>query len=96
VADIAANPSPPIVANASPVQEQFAAGFRYTVVFLAAVATALGATKYAGEISAFLVVAGPFAALAAFIVGQIKTRQTSQDKAAMASLLPDSIAVVKK
>lgn len=89
------SPPAPIVVDGDPGAEQLAAGMRQAILVVASIATALGYTKAAGEISAFLLVAGPLAGLIVIVLGQLKTRDSSQKKAAMAAQLPDSIAVVK-
>jgi hypothetical protein len=89
------SPPPPIVVDSGPGAEQLAAGIRQAILVLASIATALGYTKAAGEISAFLLVAGPLAGFIVIVAGQWKTRDSAQKKAAMAAQLPDSVAVVK-
>lgn len=88
-------PTTPIVANSTPAVEQWAAGIRQLILVLATAATILGATKLAGEISAFLAISGPLAGLIVIVIGQLKTRQSSQNLATLANKVPDSVAVVK-
>ena len=85
----------PIVAPASPLNDQLTAGLRQLILVAAAVATALGYTKAAGEISTFLMVVGPRAGLLTVIVGQITTRRSSQKLAVAAAAAPDNVAVVR-
>lgn len=86
---------PPIVANASPLNDQIAAGIRQLVLVLATGATALGYAGWAGRLNALAVVAGPLAGLIVIVLGQIKTRQSAKDTATLAAKVPDSVAVVK-
>jgi hypothetical protein len=86
---------PPIVANASPVPEQMASALRQLILALASIATALGYSKAAGDLSLVLDVLGPLAAVIVIVLGQLKTRKASQNTATLAAAVPDSIAVVK-
>lgn len=86
---------PPIVVNASPVQDQIAAGLRVFIIAAGSVATALGYAGVAGKLNALLLAVGPVAAAIAFLVGQLKTRALAKKAARMATLLPDSVATTK-
>lgn len=87
--------APVIQVNADPARDQVEAGARQILLAVAAIAAALGYTHVAGQAGAFLEAAGAVAGLAAFVVGQLKTRALSKKAAAMAKALPDSVAVAK-
>lgn len=84
-----------IVAKASPLQDQLQAGIRQTILVVAAIASALGYNKLAGQASALLMVAGPLAGLITIVIGQIATRKASQKLAIVAAAAPDNVATIK-
>lgn len=85
----------PIVANATPELEQVAAGVRQLLIALGAIAGALGYAHVAGDLSVALDILGPAVTIGSVIAGQIKTRQSSQNVATLAAVVPNSVAVVK-
>lgn len=85
----------PIQVNATPTQDQVAAGLRYFLMALAAVAGALGYSHVAGQLSALLMAVAPVAGFVVFVWGQFATRRMSQKATTLANALPDSIAVTR-
>lgn len=85
----------PIVVNATPTQDQLAAGLRQLLLALSSIASVLGYTKVAGELSAALTIVGPVAMIITIVLGQIYTRRASQKLIITATAAPDSVAVVK-
>jgi len=85
----------PIMVNATPTAEQVMTGVRQFILVAAAIASALGYAHAAGQISGLLSVAGPIAGLIIIVLGQLKTRQSSQTAATLARALPDSVAQTK-
>lgn len=91
--------STPIIVNASPATDQWQAGARQAVLVLgplAAMAAQSHMLGLADWLNVAVTIVGPLAALASIIMGQIKTRHDSQRQTAMATILPDSIAQVRK
>jgi hypothetical protein len=89
-------PAPePIIVNAEPGADQWAAAFRQLLLVAAGIATVFGWRHLAGDASGLLAIAAPAGGLVAFVIGQIKTRHSAQKMAAMADALPDRIAQVK-
>lgn len=89
----------PIIVNGSPEVDQAAALLRVALVAVGTVAAAFGFAKASGELNFIASLAGPIVtatgalvALGAFVWGQVKTRLLSQKAAAMANILPDSVA----
>lgn len=85
----------PIVVHATPTQPQIEAGIRQSVLVLGTVAAMAGQAKIAGQANDLLAIAGPVAALLAFVWGQLATRRHAKQAATMAQALPDRIASVK-
>jgi hypothetical protein len=90
--------SAPIVVNASPAPDQWAAGARQLILILgplAAFAAANHMLALADWLNLAVAIVGPCAALASLIVGQLHTRKAAQNQAAMAKALPNAVAQVK-
>jgi hypothetical protein len=89
---------PPIVAPSSPRGEQLMALARQLILILGPVAAFAAANHMLGLSSGLnlvIQVALPLASFVALILGQIKTRTDSEDKAKLANLVDDKIAIVK-
>jgi len=92
----------PIVVNANPGQDQAEAAVRQVLLALGVIVAAFGAAKWSGTLNMLASLAGPIVTvlfgvvgIGAAIWGQIKTREVAKKGAAMANLLPDSLAVAK-
>lgn len=88
-------PAPPIIVNAKAGPDQWAAAIRQLILVAAGVASAFGFAHLAGQFSALLAIAGPAGGLAAFAMGQWKTRQMANVATTMANALPDNLAQVR-
>lgn len=94
-------PSTQIVVNADPRQDQYEAALRQAISVLGPMIAVLAQTPWAQHIglagwwAAFVSGSSSVATIAALIVGQLKTRTISQKAAAMASQLPNAVAVTK-
>lgn len=94
----APTPGVPIQVNAKAGPDQWAAGARQLILVLgplAAFAAANHMLRLEGWLNLAIAIIGPAAALAAIVLGQVKTRRDSLAKTVMAQALPDSIAHVK-
>lgn len=94
-------PASPIIVNASPLKDQIEAGLRQAVTVLGPIVTILAATGWGQKIglsndfSVFVESIGAISTIAALVIGQMKTRSTSQKAASMANQLPNTIAQTK-
>jgi len=88
--------STPIMVNKSAAPDTWEALLRYVLMAFAAIASALGYTKAAGEFSALLVAVGPVSMAVAAGWGMWKANQSARQKIVMEPYAPDSVAQVKK
>ena len=91
----------PIIVNSDPMKDQIAAGLRQAVTVIGPLVAVLAATGWGQKIglsadfNIFVSAIGTISAIAALIVGQIKTRSMAQKAAAMASQLPNKVAMTQ-
>lgn len=86
----------PIMVDASATPATLAAVLRYFLMACAAVATALGYTKWAGEFSALLLAVGPVSMFLSALWGVWSANRSARQKIVMERHVPDSIAQVKQ
>jgi len=92
----------PIIVNANPAQDQLEAGVRQFLSVIGLFLPLVGLAKYTGTLNWLIANATIVSALlsaaiglGAIVWGQWKTRVISQKSAAMATILPDSVATTK-
>lgn len=90
-----------VVVNATPGPDQINAGVRQFITALGPVVALLAQTPWGAKIgltgywAAIVSASGIIAAVVSIVAGQLKTRSMSNKAAAMASALPDTVAVTK-
>lgn len=94
-------PPAPIVVEADPLKEQIEAGLRQAVTVIGPIVTMFAASGWGEKIglatwfTAFVGSIGAISTIVAIVIGQLKTRDSSQKAAAMAAQLPNTIAQTK-
>ena len=85
----------PIEVNATPVPAQIEASIRQVVLMVGPLLGGIGYVGLAGKLNDALVLAGPAAAIIAFVWGQVATRQAAKKLTITARAAPNRTAIVK-